>query len=165
MNLVQHLRLVASHSYPNAPVARARPRYPVLIFSHGYASSPWQNTVQMEELASHGFIVFSIGHTYESVAIRFPDGRIAPLNRARMKSVTGDRSKLKELATQSLGVWVADTRYVADELAKIEQHKQEHPKRYVFHDRRVTYLVMGVWTLAGLVRLVTSWQPIALLLR
>jgi hypothetical protein len=119
-NFAQHLRLVQSHSHPNAPVARARPQYPVLIFSHGYASTPWQNTVQMEELASHGFVVFSIGHTYESAAIAFPDGRIASLNQARMEASTGDRSNLKEFVTESLGVWVADTRYIVDEVAKID---------------------------------------------
>ena len=74
----------------------------------------------MEELASHGFIVFSIGHTYESAAILFPGGRIAPINQARMEAAVGDRSQLKEFVTQSLGVWVADTRYVLDELAKID---------------------------------------------
>ena len=119
-NFAQHLRLVQSHSSPNAPVARAQSRYPVLLFSHGYGSTPWQNTVQMEELASHGFIVFSIGHTYESAAIRFPDGRVAPMNQSRLQAVGGDRSKLKELIAQSLSVWVADTGYVFDELVKID---------------------------------------------
>jgi predicted dienelactone hydrolase len=117
-NFLQHLRLVRSHSYPNASVTRGR--YPVLIFSHGYLSTPWQNTVQMEELASHGFIVFSIGHTYESAAIPFPGGRIACVNQARMKAAGGDRSQLKEFIAQSLDVWVADTRYVLDELTRID---------------------------------------------
>ena len=119
-NFLQHLRLVHSHSYPNTPVARAQSRYPVLLFSHGYASTPWQNTVQMEELARHGFIVFSIGHTYESVAISFPGGRVAPLNRARTEAMTRDRSKLNAVIVQSLSLWVADTRYVLDELARID---------------------------------------------
>jgi predicted dienelactone hydrolase len=117
-NFLQHLRLVRSHSYANASVARGR--YPVLIFSHGYLSTPWQNTVQMEELASHGFIVFSIGHTYESAAIPFPGGRIASVNQARMKPATGNRSQIKEFIAQSLDVWVADTRYVLDELTRID---------------------------------------------
>jgi predicted dienelactone hydrolase len=120
LNFFQHLRLVQSHSYPDAPVAPEQARYPVLIFSHGYASSPWQNTVQMEELASHGFIIFSIGHTYESVAIPFPDGRVVPVSPARLEAlVTKNPAESKGIATQSLDVWVADTGYVIDELAKI----------------------------------------------
>ena len=120
LNFLQHLRLVKSHSYPDAPVARAQAQYPVLIFSHGYGSTPWQNTVQMEELASHGFIVFSVGHNYDSLAIPFPDGRVVPVSQARVEAlVTRDPAELKRIATESLAVWVADTRYVLDELTKI----------------------------------------------
>jgi len=117
-NFLGHLRLVRSHSYANAPAAPGR--RPVLVFSHGYASTPWQNTVQMEELASHGFIVFSIGHTHESAAIAFPDGHTALMNPERMGTVTGDRPVLKGSLTESLGVWVADTRYVVGELAAMD---------------------------------------------
>jgi predicted dienelactone hydrolase len=119
-NFLQHLRLVQSHSYPDAPVAQAQAQYPVLIFSHGYGLTPWQNTVQMEELASHGFVVFSIGHTYESVAIPFPDGRVVPVSPARVEALARkDPAEAKRIATESLGVWVADTRCVIDELTKI----------------------------------------------
>ena len=144
--LPTHLRLVKSHSYLDAPVAHSKAQYPVLIFSHGYGSTPWQNTPQMEELASHGFIIFSIGHTYESAALAFPDRRIVPLNQTRFEALTkaaaSDRMKeltaqlqnannpteIRQIATQmtqassaqeSLVVWVADTQYLMDELAKI----------------------------------------------
>jgi hypothetical protein len=35
-----------------------------------------QNTYQMEDLASHGFIVAGIDHTYNSGPVAFPDGRV-----------------------------------------------------------------------------------------
>jgi predicted dienelactone hydrolase len=116
--LLEHLRLVKSHSYRGAAMARARERYPVLIFSHGYGGTPWQNTVQMEELASHGFIIFSIGHTYENAAIPFPDGHVASANLAEMKAAIEDRST-GTIVKQRLGVWVADTRYLIDQLTEI----------------------------------------------
>jgi predicted dienelactone hydrolase len=74
----------------------------------------------MEELASHGFIVFSIGHTYESTAIVFPGGRIAYINQARMEAAIGNHPVTQEFLRQSLDLWVADTRYVVDELAAME---------------------------------------------
>ena len=144
--ILSHLRLVKSHSYLDVPVAQAQAKYPVLIFSHGYGGTPWQNTPQMEELASHGFIIFSIGHTYESAAIAFPDGRIVPFSQTRFDAITGlaksDRMKeltaqlqltnnplaIRQIATQmtqasgaqeSLAVWVADTQYLMDELTKL----------------------------------------------
>ena len=144
--LPTHLRLVQSHSYPNAPVAHSQTQYPVLFFSHGYGSTPWQNTPQMEELASQGFVVFSIGHTYESAAIAFSESRIVLLNQARFEAISkaADSGQMKELterlraanqpqeirqiatqmthasgAEESLQVWVADTLYVMDEVAKL----------------------------------------------
>jgi len=69
-----HVTLVSTHSYRDAAVAAAPKRFPVLAFSHGYGSFASQNTVQMEELASHGYVVFSIGHTYDG-PVMFPDGR------------------------------------------------------------------------------------------
>ncbi len=128
LNPLGHLRLVRSHSYADAPVARAQAQYPVLIFSHGYAGSPWQNTVQMEELASHGFMVFSVGHTYESVAIPFPDGRVVPISPELVKLVMPRHRQMDSFMQElrkaapldrSLGIWVADTQYLMDELAKI----------------------------------------------
>jgi hypothetical protein len=69
-----HLPLITTHSYRDADVAAAPDRFPVLAFSHGYTSFDAQNTPLMEELASHGYVVFSIAHTYEG-AVLFPDGR------------------------------------------------------------------------------------------
>jgi len=69
-----HATLVKTHSYRDAELAPAQNRYPVLVFSHGYSSFASQNTSLMEELASHGYVVFSIAHTYDCSVV-FPDGR------------------------------------------------------------------------------------------
>jgi len=69
-----HLPLVATHSHREADIAATEGPFPVLVFSHGYGSSFAQNTPLMEELASHGYVVFSIAHTYDGVTL-FPDGR------------------------------------------------------------------------------------------
>ncbi len=71
-----HLDRVKTHSFRGAPLSAAEPLYPVLIFSHGLGSYSSQNTVLMEEMASHGYIVFSINHTYWSMVSVFPDGRV-----------------------------------------------------------------------------------------
>lgn len=74
--LFSHVPLVQAHSTAGAPLARADRQYPVILFSHGYNSSPWQNVPQMEELASHGFIVISLGHPYDATALTLSDGRV-----------------------------------------------------------------------------------------
>lgn len=74
--LIAYYLKLLSHSKVNAPVSDAAANYPVILFSHANSSMYDQNVYQMEELASHGYIVVAIGHTYNSLSIRFTDGRV-----------------------------------------------------------------------------------------
>jgi predicted dienelactone hydrolase len=75
-----YLKHVRTNSYENAPLAPGASGLPVVIYSHGFTSFLGQNTVLMEELASHGYVVFSLQHTYDSAATLFPDGTLAPMD-------------------------------------------------------------------------------------
>jgi predicted dienelactone hydrolase len=68
-------RYVKTHSTSEAQLAPGSDRFPVLVFSHGYGGYSAQNTPQMEQLASLGYLVFSITHPGEAAAAVFPDGR------------------------------------------------------------------------------------------
>src|SRR5690606_37753809 len=57
---------VTTNSYPDAPLLEGATNLPTVFYSHGYTSFLQQNTVLMEELASHGYVVFSVQHTYDS---------------------------------------------------------------------------------------------------
>jgi hypothetical protein len=83
--IFDHMELAKGHSYFDAPLSPSQRTYPIILFSHGYDSMLSQNTVQMEELASRGYIVFSIAHPYESV-ILYPDGRIIGSSDKRIAS-------------------------------------------------------------------------------
>ncbi|NEZ45221.1 hypothetical protein GQA12_27445 [Paenibacillus alvei] len=72
-----HLNLVKSNAFTEALLSDAESRYPVLIFSHGLNGFRNQNTFQVEELASQGYIVLCIDHSYDAAATVFPDGRTA----------------------------------------------------------------------------------------
>ncbi len=50
--------------------ARAGDIISVLIFNHGYECYPAQNTALLEQLTSHGYIVFSIAHPYDAADLR-----------------------------------------------------------------------------------------------
>ena len=78
--LSRQATLVKTHAILDAPPAEGQA--PVLIFSHGYTGYIAQNTPQVEELASRGYVVASIGHTGEAAAVPFPDGRIIPIDSA-----------------------------------------------------------------------------------
>jgi hypothetical protein len=66
---------VSAHSVEGAPPARGS-AFPILIFSHGYESYLAQNTALLERLASHGYIVMSIGHPHDAADLRLADGTL-----------------------------------------------------------------------------------------
>ncbi len=79
-NFPETYRNLLSNSFKGVPVSNAEKTFPVLIFSHGWGEHFSQNTILMEELASHGYIVFSIGHHYESKFSFYPDGRMITMD-------------------------------------------------------------------------------------
>ena len=74
--LSSYMDALWTNSYRNAPVATQGAPFPVLLFNPAWTGQRTQNTYQMEDLASHGFIVAGIDHPYNSGPIAFPDGRV-----------------------------------------------------------------------------------------
>jgi pimeloyl-ACP methyl ester carboxylesterase len=73
-------RDLKTNSGRDLPVSSREKKYPVLVFSHGWGEHFSQNSILMEELASHGYIIFSIAHHYESKYSEYPDGRIVHID-------------------------------------------------------------------------------------
>jgi dienelactone hydrolase len=73
---------VRAHGELDAPPAASPRRFPLLIFSHGYTGLPSSYTALIEDLASHGYVVLSIVHPYESTAATLSDGRVVTMNGA-----------------------------------------------------------------------------------
>jgi predicted dienelactone hydrolase len=76
-----HLKFVLTNAVLASSVEDGLPAYPVLIFSHGRGGFRQHNTFQVEELASHGYIVAAIDHPYAAAGVDFPDGRRASFDR------------------------------------------------------------------------------------
>lgn len=62
---------IESHAYWFAFISEVEETYPVVIISHGWGGFMHLHTDLAEELASQGYIVISIDHTYGSVSTRF----------------------------------------------------------------------------------------------
>ena len=69
---MDYLDRVKTHVYQDAPIADDI--FPVLLFSHGYGSNASGYYALLTEIASHGYIVINMNHTYESLGATFPDG-------------------------------------------------------------------------------------------
>lgn len=65
---------VGTHALKGAPFASSLRRAPLLIFSSGGGMIRELYASQMEELASHGYIVAAITHSYDGFLSVFPDG-------------------------------------------------------------------------------------------
>jgi hypothetical protein len=70
-----HLKYITTNAITSAPVADDEPSYPVLLFLEGTTGFRQQNTFQVEELVSRGYIVAAIDQPYAAAVVIFPDGR------------------------------------------------------------------------------------------
>jgi dienelactone hydrolase len=73
-NALNYLDRVKTHVYQGLPVANGS--FPVLIFSHGYGSKATGYYAMLSELASQGYIIINMNHTYESLGATFPNGEM-----------------------------------------------------------------------------------------
>ena len=71
---------ILSHSYLDAPLSDDQDKYPIVIISHGWSGFMNLHTDFAEELASLGYVVVSIDHTYGSIATVFGEDEVAYKN-------------------------------------------------------------------------------------
>jgi len=107
-----NFRLVRARAFLDAPISQNGSAYfPVLIFSPAWDGLQNQNTFQVEELASHGFIVAGIDHL---AAGAMPDLQIDFSTAAGFEHfLKNARSQVKQRA--------ADVRFVLDEIEKMNR--------------------------------------------
>lgn len=113
---LDHLKYVQANAFVDAPATDGE--HPVLIFSHGWAGFKEQNIFQVEELASHGYVVVGINHTYGAISTVFPDGREIPRSPDALPSGVSDEEY--DVASNKLvRQWTGDIGFVLDELAAL----------------------------------------------
>lgn len=94
------LARVETQAHLDAPVADGL--FPLLVYCHGFASFAQQNSLLMEHLASHGYIVLSLGHPHESSGYFLGDGTPVPLSPA-MGAAIAAIDGLEEFTAARLG--------------------------------------------------------------
>lgn len=124
--VLNHISIIETHSLLNAPVASDGVPYPVLIFSHGWGGTRTQSTYLMEELASHGYVVVAIDHTYGALVTVFPDDRVVLQKSDILPHDEGDEEF--DLSDNPLmSVWAADVSFILDQLSIMNVGKDENP--------------------------------------
>jgi predicted dienelactone hydrolase len=139
--LAGYMRGIKTHTYPDIPLAPSDTPYPVLVFSHAYGFFAEQNTLLMEHLASHGYVVIGVNHTRMSIRVISSQGQIIAIDPSRRQQALAEGDALSDEAlteifasagspeelsvklstlapalTEQLAIRVADLRYVMDSI-------------------------------------------------
>ncbi|WP_408895129.1 alpha/beta hydrolase family protein [Paenibacillus taichungensis] len=117
---LQHLKYVSSYAYSGAEVSSAQTSYPLILANPGFGSSRFLHTSQAENLASHGYIVAVIDHTFNTFATEFPDGRITTSTTNDLFSPEDDYRTGRESRDKLGEVLTDDVAFVLDQFELIQ---------------------------------------------
>lgn len=95
---LKYVNNLKTHSIFDANISDQEATYPVVIFSPGFGSPQDTYTSYLEDLASHGYIIFGINHPYVTDPTVFLDGRVISQD-PMFKSPDSEKQKMVELNT------------------------------------------------------------------
>jgi dienelactone hydrolase len=139
---------VATNSCQEAAVAEGV--HPVVVFTPGLTATFTDYTFLMEDLASRGYIVVAVNHTYEATAVEFSDGRLA-------RSVVGSHlggtvPRSPREARFALDARLKDIKFVLDQIARLNT-----VRKGPFADRLdLSKIVIAGHSLGGLTALLVN---------
>lgn len=111
------------HAKTGVALAPGGDKYPVLLFSHGFGMLRGEYASLFEDLASHGFVVATLSHTYDTTITVFPDGRVVPFGPSFGPPMSPEPTPEEVAAFEAeldahIQVWVDDARFALDEITR-----------------------------------------------
>jgi predicted dienelactone hydrolase len=116
---LSHFALAKTNALLGAPLATCFEQWPLLLFSHGWNGMRYQNTAQMEALASQGFIVFAPEHAYGAVISVYPDMQATYNKPGALPSGVSD-DEYAAAATILGQSWVGDLVFTLDQIEHLQ---------------------------------------------
>ena len=122
--LSSYQAVLRTHSRINAPPADLTP-LAILIFHPAWNGRRTQNTFLTEDLASRGFVVAAVDHTYNSEPVAFPDGRVVKAHheRAIEDVASSTPAEVRSIGNAEVLRQAADNSFVLDTLAAWNQQE------------------------------------------
>ncbi|MDR6804590.1 hypothetical protein J2Y44_001633 [Dyadobacter sp. BE32] len=114
---------IRTHARENAHFNRHLKRAPVIFFSHGMGMITQLYTAQIEDLASHGYIVVALSHPYDAWLVSFSDGRQIIFETKQRKAAGSTELEHIAYENQRIEWWAADIRFALDRLFAINGAK------------------------------------------
>ena len=117
-----------------APVSARQATYPLIIFSPGALGPRDSNDSTYLELASHGYIVAAVDHTYQSAYTSFPDGRVTLFSpifmqemQAHVQATLVDPIEDERILRGWIAIHMADLDFVVDQLEGVNRGDPQGP--------------------------------------
>ncbi|MBA3954370.1 hypothetical protein H0X48_03580 [Candidatus Dependentiae bacterium] len=110
-----------------------QPTYPVIIFSHGLKSLSAFNRALLQDLASHGYVVVGINHTYgcftptllKSNNLNFDPALALAFEQTSQAGLDAYLERLEE----EIETWVTDIQFVATMLTQLNREESPFTER------------------------------------
>ncbi|GAB6106580.1 alpha/beta hydrolase [Fusibacter bizertensis] len=134
--VLDYTKDILSNAYIEAPVSQSKERYPVVIISHGWTGFRNLHNDFAELLASNGFIVLGINHTYGAQMTVFEDGFSAELD----KNALPDRAKTPDFlkyANQLVLTYADDVKLVLETMDTINEGRYSNVLTGVLDVKRI----------------------------
>lgn len=110
---------IRSHSLESAPLLAIGRPFPVLIFSPGFDESVLTYSAQVEDLASHGYVVLGLEHPFDAYAVWLADDHVVPFPAALWHAAQARPNGAYEYQLAQLALRADDIRFVLDRLGRI----------------------------------------------
>lgn len=118
---IHQIDSIKSYEILHASLLKKGSPYPIIFFSHGYASHRFAYSSFVQELASHGYIVVGIGHTYYTHSSKFLDGSIIYAD----AECTSLNNLIEESSSQQQqNTWVQDSNFIFSQLKALNKTDQ-----------------------------------------
>ncbi len=122
----------------HAPLAGTSQKFPVLFFSPGMGDPVEIDTALLEEMASHGYVVIAINHTYGVDPTVFPDGRVMRLDPELAAFWFAKDRSFEDILDDEHDYWVQDAHFVINAIRSIDETDS-----YAFLKDRIDYTAMA----------------------
>ncbi len=107
-----------------APVARHRAPFPVVLYSPGAGDPRTWETTLVQDLASRGYAVVTIDHTYDASEVEFPDGKVIDSQLEKWIVQAEQTHTALALVKKVVAVRVADVRYAVGALTALDAGRE-----------------------------------------
>jgi dienelactone hydrolase len=112
--------ILRCHAFADAPAIQSK--FPVLVFSPA-GFSPLSYSALVEDLASHGYVVVGINHTYDAPVTVFEDGSVVPVSQRFMEGLNSRSISMQEsfgFRSQAANIKLEDIIFVTNELETLQ---------------------------------------------